>query len=397
MAGSGKTTLMQRLHAHLHEQRSPYYLINLDPAVLDTPFGANIDIKDTVNYHEVMKQYQLGPNGGILTALNLFATRFEQVMTLVEARAPSLKYVVLDTPGQIEIFTWSASGQIIAESLASSFPTVIVYVVDTPRSQNPVTFMSNMLYACSILYKMKLPLVLAFNKTDVAPHDFATKWMSDFESFQEALQSERSSAAHSPRNSRTTPAQFFGAILRPTLTPRLLRRRYMGTLAHSMALMLEEFYKSLTAVGVSALTGDGMEDFFKAVDAAAVEYETGYAAELAAKRAERDVAEAKEREASRKAFEADTLVAAGASVVVDSRRNGNDGEEDGEEEESAAYNAEDERYAMENPSAAEDAREYDALMQSLRGGAGGSAGGSGAGGSSTGGGGGAGRGAGAPR
>ena len=208
MAGSGKTTLMQRLHAHLHEQRSPYYLINLDPAVLDTPFGANIDIKDTVNYHEVMKQYQLGPNGGILTALNLFATRFEQVMTLVEARAPSLKYVVLDTPGQIEIFTWSASGQIIAESLASSFPTVIVYVVDTPRSQNPVTFMSNMLYACSILYKMKLPLVLAFNKTDVAPHDFATKWMSDFESFQEALQSERSSAAHSPSNSRASPTQF---------------------------------------------------------------------------------------------------------------------------------------------------------------------------------------------
>ena len=79
MAGSGKTTLMQRLNTHLHEARLPYYLINLDPAVLDTPFGANIDIRDTVNYKEVMKQYKLGPNGGILTALNLFATRFEQV------------------------------------------------------------------------------------------------------------------------------------------------------------------------------------------------------------------------------------------------------------------------------------------------------------------------------
>lgn len=37
------------------------------------------DIRDTVNYKEVMKQYGLGPNGGIVTSLNLFATRFDQV------------------------------------------------------------------------------------------------------------------------------------------------------------------------------------------------------------------------------------------------------------------------------------------------------------------------------
>ena len=126
MAGSGKTTLMQRLNADLHEAKTPYYLVNLDPAVLETPFGANIDVRDTVNYREVMKQYQLGPNGGILTALNFFATRFEQVLTLIEARRAEhaarvpcdpLRYVLLDTPGQIEIFTWSASGQIITEWL----------------------------------------------------------------------------------------------------------------------------------------------------------------------------------------------------------------------------------------------------------------------------------------
>lgn len=32
-----------------------------------------------MNYKEVMKQYGLGPNGGIVTSLNLFATRFDQV------------------------------------------------------------------------------------------------------------------------------------------------------------------------------------------------------------------------------------------------------------------------------------------------------------------------------
>ena len=241
MAGSGKTTLMQRLNAYLHMQQIPYYLINLDPAVLDTPFGANIDIRDTVNYKEVMKQYHLGPNGGILTALNLFSTRFEEVLKLIEARASSLKYVLLDTPGQIEIFTWSASGAVITESLASMLPTVILYIIDTPRSSNAVTFMSNMLYACSIMYKTKLPLLLVFNKTDIKSHDFAVQWMQDLGSFEEALQEERS---------------------------------YMGTLATSMALMLEEFYSKLTLVGVSALTGEGMQELFAAIDVCGAEFET---------------------------------------------------------------------------------------------------------------------------
>ena len=58
------------------------YYINLDPAVRgDTPFAANIDIRDTVDYKEVMKQYGLGPNGAILTSLNLFATKFDQVVS----------------------------------------------------------------------------------------------------------------------------------------------------------------------------------------------------------------------------------------------------------------------------------------------------------------------------
>ena len=32
-------------------------MINLDPAVRSVPFDANVDIRDSVNYKEVMKQY----------------------------------------------------------------------------------------------------------------------------------------------------------------------------------------------------------------------------------------------------------------------------------------------------------------------------------------------------
>lgn len=97
---------MQRINAHLHGQKEPPYVINLDPAVLNVPFESNIDIRDSVNYREVMKQYNLGPNGGILTSLNLFATKVDQILSLLEKRTipepenPSkkvIKNILVDT------------------------------------------------------------------------------------------------------------------------------------------------------------------------------------------------------------------------------------------------------------------------------------------------------------
>ena len=48
---------------------------------------------------------------------------------------------------------------------------------------------------------------------------------------------------------------------------------YISNLTQSMSLVLEEFYKNLNCVGVSAIEGTGIEDFFKCVDQAVEEYE----------------------------------------------------------------------------------------------------------------------------
>lgn len=174
-----------------------------------------------------MKQYSLGPNGAILTSLNIFAAQFDQVIKLIEEKGESIDYVIIDTPGQIEAFSQSASGQIITESLGCSFPTISLYIADTVRCENPNTFMSNMMYALSILYKTKLPLLILFNKIDVLDHSVAQKWMEDFDEFDAALSQVDN---------------------------------YLSSLSRSMSLVLEEFYANILSYGVSALTKKGFDE-----------------------------------------------------------------------------------------------------------------------------------------
>lgn len=252
MAGSGKTTFMQQLNAYIRQSRTPSYLINLDPAALHVAYNANIDIRDTINYIDVMKQYNLGPNGSILTSLNLFATKFEQVIRLCENQHdPMPRYIFVDTPGQIEVFTWSASGSLITESFASTFPTVVAFLLDTPRCQNPKNFISNMLQACSILYKNRLPLVLVFNKCDIVGNEFALNWMKDYNKFHTSLTNDDS---------------------------------YSASLSRSLSLVLEEFYQNLAHVNISALTGLNLDRFIKTINIARKEYFQYYLPDLMARK-----------------------------------------------------------------------------------------------------------------
>ncbi|CAH0727970.1 unnamed protein product, partial [Brenthis ino] len=279
MAGAGKTSFTRRLAGKVNNGSRPY-LINLDPACREVPYPANIDIRDTVNYKEVMKQYGLGPNGGIVTALNLFSTKFGQVVDLIEKAGKKHKYCIIDTPGQIEVFTWSASGTIVTETLASSCPTVVVYVMDTVRSVSPVTFMSNMLYACSILYKTRLPFIVVMNKTDVVDNSYAVEWMRDFEAFQEALDADSEGEGST----------------------------YVGNLTRSMSLALDSFYTDLRCCGVSAHTGEGIDEFFKLVDDAAEEYEKDYKADWINMRAEKLEEQKKKEEEAKKGTNVDDTV-----------------------------------------------------------------------------------------
>lgn len=85
MAGSGKSTFLGKFQNHLLENRDVLpYMVNLDPAVSFLPFSPKDDIRDEINYKEVMTKYGLGPNGAIMTSLNLYAAKFHMTLEKIE-------------------------------------------------------------------------------------------------------------------------------------------------------------------------------------------------------------------------------------------------------------------------------------------------------------------------
>ena len=85
MAGSGKSTFLGKFHSYLMEHYDALpYMVNLDPAVSFLPFSPANDIRDEIKYKEVMKKYNLGPNGAIMTSLNLYASKFHLTLQKIE-------------------------------------------------------------------------------------------------------------------------------------------------------------------------------------------------------------------------------------------------------------------------------------------------------------------------
>lgn len=74
--GAGKTTYTNAMHAFLSAQAyaaRPVVCVNLDPANYTLPYPVAIDLKELIDMEEVMETFQLGPNGGRHTHIEIAA------------------------------------------------------------------------------------------------------------------------------------------------------------------------------------------------------------------------------------------------------------------------------------------------------------------------------------
>lgn len=105
--GSGKSTYCDGMQQMLNALERKTHVVNLDPANDHTSYDAAVDVRDLVPLDEVMEAEELGPNGGILYALE----ELEHNLDWLEDGLSKLDddYVLFDCPGQVELFTHHAS------------------------------------------------------------------------------------------------------------------------------------------------------------------------------------------------------------------------------------------------------------------------------------------------
>ncbi len=185
-AGSGKSSLCSALLPWYEEKNATVASVNLDPGVQELPYEPDIDIRDFLDISTVMQNYKLGPNGALIMAADLVATRLNDVQESLDSINPD--YAIFDTPGQIELFAYRNSGPYIVENLRSEGKTVL-FMFDSTLVSTPRNFVSIALLAASIQLRLKTPQISVLSRKDLLGPNLrkVMSWSSNARKLEESL------------------------------------------------------------------------------------------------------------------------------------------------------------------------------------------------------------------
>ena len=188
-AGSGKSLLSSKLQDYYSENGAFAAILNLDPGVDNMPYTCDIDVRDYVDYVSIMQQYELGPNGAMVMANDLIASKIDEIRDEVYKVNPD--YLIVDTPGQIELFAYRSSGRFIVDNISSEEKTNI-FLFDGSLITSPVNFVSIALLATSIRLRLNLSTINVLTKTDLIVDKLKDilQWSTNLKTLENAIGKE---------------------------------------------------------------------------------------------------------------------------------------------------------------------------------------------------------------
>ena len=190
-AGSGKSTLTDALAKWLRDAKISAATVNLDPGVLHLPYGPDIDVRDYISLQSVMEKYDLGPNGGLIAAIDLISTHIEAIQD--EINDIGADFILLDAPGQIELFAFRETSPIIVSSLGGE-SRLLVYLVDASLSKKPAGFVSSLLLSASVFVRFNMPQINVLARADLLSEEELQRvltWLDDPDQLTYAIHESR--------------------------------------------------------------------------------------------------------------------------------------------------------------------------------------------------------------
>ncbi|MDQ3837818.1 MAG: ATP/GTP-binding protein [Thermoproteota archaeon] len=191
-AGSGKSFLTSRLLQWYLDRDSYAISLNLDPGSADLPYEPDIDIRDYIDINSLMNSYQLGLNGALVMASDMIATRVEEIQDEVSRFNPD--YVLVDTPGQIELFAFREGGPYFVSHFQSDNKATL-FIFDGILVSSPINYVSISLLASSIKLRLKTSQISVLTKRDLIIEKLQDiiKWSVSRAFLESALDDERDS------------------------------------------------------------------------------------------------------------------------------------------------------------------------------------------------------------
>ncbi|MBX5326782.1 MAG: ATP/GTP-binding protein [Candidatus Bathyarchaeia archaeon] len=191
-AGSGKSLFCASFAEWLKIGKQEVAVLNMDPGAFKLPYSPDIDVRDYVNVEELMEKYELGPNGALIVAADLIADQIETINREVEELAPDV--LLVDTPGQMELFAFRASGPFIAAELSKQ-PKTIIYLFDSVFSLNPLNYVANLFLSAAVYNRFLIPQVHVLSKSDLLEQkdlDSIVDWSAKPDVLEEAIEEKLS-------------------------------------------------------------------------------------------------------------------------------------------------------------------------------------------------------------
>ncbi|HEY6405068.1 MAG TPA: ATP/GTP-binding protein [Nitrososphaeraceae archaeon] len=237
-AGSGKSLLTSKLLQWYEDHNSFAISLNLDPGTIDLPYEPDIDVRKYVDINKLMNSHQLGPNGALMLANDLIATQLAEIQN--EVNSLNAEYVLVDTPGQIELFAFRESGLYFVSHFQSDNKATL-FIFDGILVSSPINYVSISLLASSIKLRLKTPQINLLTKRDLIIDRLPDilGWSASVESLESALDKERDSE-NSYLSKEFARSLNSGGFLEEIIAVSSLTMNGMVTLSASLSRILNQ-------------------------------------------------------------------------------------------------------------------------------------------------------------